>query len=129
MRIGASAAQLGGTDVERMLELLRAQPAYWRVLARTVLDAPQMLAEQRLPAASTVLGMIAGDAGTADADTRAAAAAAGSLALGWLVFGPHLTSVLGVRDTQAFDAAVAQSIRATMSKPRGARTSGAQRRK
>jgi AcrR family transcriptional regulator len=118
-RIGAEAAQLGKPDVEQLLELLRAHPAYWRVLARTVLDAPQTLAAQRLPAASTVLGMIAGDATAATDETRAAAAVAGSLALGWLVFGPHLTSVLDVRDDDAFEAAVARTIRAAM---RGSRS-------
>ena len=109
--IGAAAAHLTRTDVAGVLEVLREHPAYWRVLARTVLDAPEMLSQRRLPAAGIVLGMMTPGAETPP-DTRERAAVAGSLALGWLVFGMHLSSVLQVEDAGAFDKAVAEQVRA-----------------
>ena len=112
--IGTAAAALGGgesADVAAMLDVLREHPAYWRVLARTVLDAPEMLAQRRLPAAAIVLGRMTPDADS-PAQTRERAAVAGSLALGWLVFGAHLASVLQVDDVAGFDAAVAAQVRA-----------------
>ncbi|MDT4892904.1 MAG: TetR/AcrR family transcriptional regulator, repressor for neighboring sulfatase [Pseudonocardiales bacterium] len=109
--LGMAAAAVAEPDVAAMLELLRAHPAYWRVLARAVLDAPELLAEAKMPAAGMVLGIMSGGA-DADADTKIAAAVAGSLALGWLVFGPHLLAVLEVEDAAGFDKAVADAVRA-----------------
>ena len=45
-----------------------------------------------------------------DDEMRAKAAVAGSLVLGWIVFGQHLGSVLQLSDTQTFDAAVANEV-------------------
>ena len=112
-QIGAAAAAIGRPDVGEILAILRDNPGYWRTLARTILDAPQMLADQRMPAATAALGIVAPGENATD-ETRAAAAVAGSLALGWLVFGPHLATVLGVDDAQAFDQAVAKQITAAM---------------
>jgi AcrR family transcriptional regulator len=108
--IGAQAARLARSDVAGMLGVLRDHPAYWRVLARTILDAPEMLTGGPLPAAAMVLGRMTADA-EASGTTRERAAVAGSLALGWLVFGAHLASVLQIDDVEAFDAAVAAHVR------------------
>jgi AcrR family transcriptional regulator len=108
--VGTAAAAMVQPDIATLLAMLRDRPAYWRVLARTVLDAPELLVEGRLPAAGIALGMMAGGADADDA-TRLAAAVAGALTLGWLVFGPHLMAVLDVEDADAFDAAVAAAVR------------------
>ena len=108
--IGASAAALGGTDVAALLRLLREQPAYWNILARTILDAPEVLAGHPPPAASIVLAMVSAGR-EPDEHMRATAAVAGSLVLGWIVFGQHLGSVLQLADTEIFDAAVAAEVR------------------
>ena len=107
--IGASAAALGSTDVSALLRLLREQPAYWNILARTVLEAPEVLAGHPPPAASIVLAMLSRGREPDDA-MRAKAAVAGSLVLGWIVFGQHLGSVLQLSETQTFDAAVADEV-------------------
>jgi AcrR family transcriptional regulator len=111
-------------DAAAMLRLLKEHGAYWRVLARVVLDEPALLAGQ-LPAASAALAMIAGGE-SADDDTRVAAAVAAATTLGWLVFGPHLANVLKVEDVAAFDDEVAATVRRTIgrraaTRPRGAR--------
>jgi hypothetical protein len=76
-----------------------------------------MLAGEQLPAAAAVLAMVVGDEPVVP-DVRAAAAVAGSLALGWLVFGRHLATVLQVDDAASFEAAVAAEIGAAMARPR-----------
>jgi TetR/AcrR family transcriptional regulator, repressor for neighboring sulfatase len=107
--IGARAAELRGADPATMLRLLQEQPAYWRVLARITLDEPDVLAGEQLPAAAAGLAMLAGGS-DADEATRLAAAVAASAALGWLVFGPHLTRVLKLTDTDEFDRRVAAAV-------------------
>lgn len=107
--IGEQAAQLSRTDAAGLLALLRSHQAYWRVLARLVLDEPSVLAGLDLPAAGMVLDLITGRAG-ADEQARVAAAVAGSTALGWLVFGPHLAGVLGVSDPSRLEPAVADAV-------------------
>jgi AcrR family transcriptional regulator len=108
--IGQAAAALGGSDVAALLRLLREQPAYWNILARTILDAPEVLAGYPPPAASIVLAMVSAGR-EPDDEMRATAAVAGSLVLGWIVFGQHLGSVLNLSETQAFDDAVAAEVR------------------
>jgi AcrR family transcriptional regulator len=105
----ADAVALGTGDVAALLMLLREHPAFWRILARSVLDAPELLAAGQAPAAPLMLAMISGVREPGD-QARAAAAVAGSLALGWLVFGPHLSAVLEIKDTADFDAAVAKAV-------------------
>jgi len=123
--IGEAAAQLSRTDAAGLLSLLRSHQAYWRVLARLVLDEPSVLVGLELPAAGMVLDLITGGAG-ADEQARVAAAVAGSTALGWLVFGPHLAGVLGVTDPERLEPAVAdavtRAVRPTRSSPRGRST-------
>lgn len=121
--IGEAAAALDRNDVAGVLEVLRRHPAYWRVLARTVLDAPEMLSRRRLPAAALVLGRMAPDQEAPEDKASAArgrenAAVAGSLTLGWLVFGAHLASVLQVEDVEALDDAVATQVRAIIARTR-----------
>jgi AcrR family transcriptional regulator len=108
--LGARTADLSPTDSAGMLRLLHDHPAYWRVLARIILDEPSMLADLQLPAASVTLGLITGGR-AADDHIRAAAAVAASTALGWLVFGPHLAGVLGLTDLDEFDAQVGEAVR------------------
>jgi TetR/AcrR family transcriptional regulator, repressor for neighboring sulfatase len=107
------AGALARADATAMLALLQDHAAYWRVLARIVLDAPTMLADLQLPAAVATLGLITGGA-AADEDTRVGAAVAASTTLGWLVFGPHLATVLGLTDQAAFDARIGQAVRAAV---------------
>jgi AcrR family transcriptional regulator len=116
-QLGARAAALPRTDAAGMLRLLQEHGAYWRVLARIVLDEPAMLAGQELPAAAATLALITGGE-TADADTRVGAAVAASTALGWLVFGPHLAAVLRLTDVQAFDARVGETVRKAVARRR-----------
>jgi TetR/AcrR family transcriptional regulator, repressor for neighboring sulfatase len=123
--LAEQAATLARDDTAGMLQLLKEHGAYWRVLARVVLDDPSLLGAGQLPAAAATLAMIAGG-DTPDDDTRVAAAVAASTALGWLVFGPHLANVLNLRDTRTFDqevgAAVQRSVaRRGVSRRRGAR--------
>ena len=92
------------------LRLLQAHPEYWRILARAVLDDPQLLEPSPTSAAATVLTVISG-ANEPDEATRTAAAVAGSLVLGWIVFGDHLASVLDVSDRESLEAAVNASVR------------------
>jgi AcrR family transcriptional regulator len=105
----ADAVALGTGDVAALLILLREHPAFWRILARSVLDAPELLAAGPGPAAPLMLSMISGAREPGD-QTRAVAAVAGSLALGWLVFGPHLSSVLDIKEPAEFDSAVATAV-------------------
>ena len=119
-RIGAEAAALGRSGADAMLALLREHGAYWRLLARVVLDEPELLAAEQLPAAAAALAVITGGTEADDA-TRADAAAAAATALGWLVFGPHLARVLRVDDRGAVDARIAQAVRRTVSSRRGGR--------
>ena len=115
----AAATATGPRNAQHLLEVLREHPVYWRVLARTVLDAPQMFAGRRMPAATAMLGLLTGDAAAASDETRAGAAAAGALTLGWLVFGPHLAAVLGVQDEAAVDATVARTTARLVRSRRG----------
>jgi AcrR family transcriptional regulator len=122
-RIGAAAAALGRPDPNAMLHLLREHGAYWRLLARVVLDDPDLLAGEQLPAAAAVLAVITGG-NEADDTMRAGAAAAAATALGWLVFGPHLATVLEVRDRAAFDARVGEAVRHAIPAPVRSRRGG-----
>lgn len=103
------AAAISRQDVATALRQLQAQPAYWRIMARAVLDAPQVLEPGRTSAASAVLAMLGG-ADEVDDPTRTAAAAAGCLVLGWIVFGAHLSTVLAVADDELLEAAVADAV-------------------
>ena len=111
--LGARAAELATPDAARMLRLLQDFPAYWRVLARIVLDDPAMLADLPLPAAGVTLGLMTGG-GEADEEARVAAAVAGSTALGWLVFGPHLANILGLTDRGRLRRKVGDAVRAAV---------------
>jgi AcrR family transcriptional regulator len=122
-RIGAAAAALERADAGAMLALLREHGAYWRLLARVVLDEPELLAGEQLPAAAAALALITGG-NDADEAMRAGAAAAASAALGWLVFGPHLATVLNVRDRAAFDARVGEAVRHAIPVPVRSRRGG-----
>lgn len=115
--LAARAAALPRTDAAGMLRLLQDHAAYWRVLARIVLDAPTMLTDVELPAAAATLGLITGGA-AADEDTRVSAAVAASTTLGWLVFGPHLSTVLGLTDQAAFDAGISETVRRAVARRR-----------
>lgn len=114
--LGTAAAALANGTAADLLRLLQDHAAYWRVLARIVLDEPKMLADLELPAAAATLGLITGGA-AADEPTRVGAAVAASTALGWLVFGPHLAGVLGLTDHAAFDARVSATVRAAVGRP------------
>ena len=105
----ADAIAAGASDAATLLGVLREHPAFWRILARSVLDAPALLGSGSGAAAPTMLAMISGTRKPSD-ETRAAAAVAGSLALGWLVFGPHLSAVLEITDPTMFDAAIASAV-------------------
>ena len=62
-------------DAESMLALLTQHADYWRILARFVLDAPDLLTQ--LPAGAMVLARIGGEeraSGRSAADSRVAAA-------------------------------------------------------
>jgi AcrR family transcriptional regulator len=122
-RLGAAAAALESADAGAMLTLLREHGGYWRLLARIVLDDPGLLAGEQLPAAAAALAVITGGA-DADESTRAGAAAAAATALGWLVFGPHLAAVLGVRDREAFDARGGEAVRHAIPVPVRSRRGG-----
>ena len=102
------AAKGARTDAQSMLALLTQHADYWRILARFVLDTPELLSAD-LPAAAMVLTAIGGE--QPDQDSRVAAAVAGSLALGWAVFGAHLDEVLGHPDHQRVREAVAGTVR------------------
>lgn len=106
-QIGAAVRDAGG-GTAAILTQLRAHPEYWRILARAVLDEPQLLQVRPTSAAATVLDMLSGS-GDPDDATRVSAAVAGSLVLGWIVFGDHLSGVLGVAD-DALDAAVHDAV-------------------
>lgn len=122
-RIGAAAAALERADASAMLALLRDHGAYWRLLARIVLDDPELLAGEQLPAAAAALAVITGG-DEADDSMRAGAAAAAATALGWLVFGPHLATVLKVNDHDAFDARVGAAVRHVIPAPVRSRRGG-----
>lgn len=111
--LGTRAAALSGTDAAGLLRLLQDHAAYWRVLARIVLDEPTMLADLELPAAAATLGLITGG-GAADEPTRVGAAVAASTTLGWLVFGPHLSHVLGLTDQAAFESRIGAAVGAAV---------------
>lgn len=108
---GRAAADVG-IDADSMLRLLTQHADYWRILARFVLDAPDLLTD--LPAGSMVLAQIGGStpngARTAE-QARVAAAVAGALALGWAVFGAHLDEVLGHPEQQRVRELVARTVR------------------
>jgi AcrR family transcriptional regulator len=87
----AEAAMVSGRSVGAMLDLLEEHRAYFRALARAVLDSPALLRDLDLPAGEAFLHLV----GRPDESTRDAAAVAGALVLGWLVFGEHLATVLG----------------------------------
>jgi AcrR family transcriptional regulator len=109
---GRAAADLGA-DADSMLALLTENADYWRILARFVLDAPELLPD--LPAGAMVLARLGG-AGAED--VRVAAAVAGSLALGWAVFGAHLDGALGSPDQQRVRELVAATVRGLLARPR-----------
>jgi AcrR family transcriptional regulator len=120
---GRAAADIG-SGADSMLALLTENADYWRILARFVLDAPELLPD--LPAGAMVLARLGGgtssgraSSGTATEDVRVAAAVAGSLALGWAVFGAHLDGVLGSPDQQRVRELVAATVRGLLTRPRG----------
>ena len=102
--IAAAATERRGTA--DMLAMLEEHRAYFRALARAVLDAPQALAGAPMAAASTFLRLV----GEPGEQARDAAAAAGALALGWLVFGDHLAAALGADGADALRAPVVAAI-------------------
>lgn len=103
--IAAAAAELP-RDTAAMLTLLDEHRAYFRALARAVLDSPTVLDGADLPAASAFMKLV----GQPSARTRDAAATAGALALGWLVFGEHLARALGMDDPDGLRGPVAAAI-------------------
>lgn len=106
------AGELAGTEPTAMLALLERHADYWRILARFVLDAPELLADSRPPAGAMVLAMVGGDRPSERA--RVSAAVAGALALGWAVFGPHLDQVLGGPDPARVRTEVARTVQAVL---------------
>ncbi len=106
------AGTLTGTEPEEMIALLESHADYWRILARFVLDAPDLLADSRPTAAPTILAMVGGTRPNQQA--RVSATVAGALALGWAVFGPHLDQVLGGPDPTRVRAALARTVRAVL---------------
>ena len=117
--LARTAAALPRTDAAGLLRLLEEHGAYWRILARIVLDDPAVLGGGELPAATATLALVTGG-DAADHETRTAAATAASTALGWLVFGPHLATVLGVEDAELFRDRVGDSVRRTIGRGRSA---------
>lgn len=111
----AAAAARPGAEVADVVHALAEHPAYFRMLARTVLDEPDMLAE-RLPLASALMEML--DSVGESAARRRGAVTAGSLILGWLVFGPHLATALDEPDEAGIERAVAKAVRAIVERPR-----------
>lgn len=93
--IGDAARARPGLRVPDALRLLDEHSAYWRALARTVLDEPELLVSSGFPAARAFLGLLTD--GDPDTEHREAAAVTGALALGWLLFGPHLARALDLR--------------------------------
>jgi AcrR family transcriptional regulator len=106
-------------DAATLLALLDAHPAYFRALARAVLDSPESLQGVDLPAGAAFLDLV----GEPSDRTRGIAAAAGSLALGWIVFGEHLARVLGSSDVAALRADLAESVEAMVRRARRAPSS------
>jgi Transcriptional regulator len=106
--IAAAARGLPNRDAATALALLRRYPAYWRILARTVLDAPDLLPRGEFPAAQAFLDLLGG--GTT-ADRRTPAAVAGALVLGWMVFGEHLATAVGEPDQARLTEAVTEAVR------------------
>jgi AcrR family transcriptional regulator len=103
-----------------MLGLLEEHRGYFRALARAVLDSPTALAGTAMPAATAFLRLV----GEPDERTRGAAAAAGALALGWLVFGEHLAAGLGAGSPDTLRAPVVAAIE-SLTRPRaGSRRPG-----
>jgi len=100
----ARAASDGGRDTAGLLALLDEHPAYWRILARTVLDSPDLLDGVDMPAADAFVHLVGGARRGASARTNAAMA--GALVLGWIVFGEHLSRVVDV-DVDGADLAAA----------------------
>ena len=105
--IAAAARALPSRDAAAALELLARYPAYWRILARAVLDAPDLLPHDDFPAARAFLDLLGDDGKTA----RQAAAVAGALALGWITFGDHLAAALGEPDAARLHATVTDAVR------------------
>lgn len=107
-----SAVAPGGVvadDLPALLQQLRAHTAYWQIMARAVLDAPHVLQPGPTSAASSLLAALGGPS-EPDDSTRVAAAVAGSLVLGWIVFGTHLSTVLDVPGADALDDAIADTL-------------------
>lgn len=121
--IGEAAATLPELGVPAALRLLDQYPYYWRALARTVLDTPDLFgrpdapgesgepAEPHgpghpgelgeptgFPAAAMFLDLLAG--GEPAEGHREAAAVTGALVLGWLLFGDHLARAVGLPDAE-----------------------------
>lgn len=105
-RVIAEAAAAAPRSVAAMLDLLEEHRAYFRALARAVLDAPGDLAGTPLPAGEAFLQLVSAP-GERDSAT---AATAGALALGWLVFGDHLARVLGPDGPDALRPGVVAAI-------------------
>jgi len=101
-------------DAAHLMAMIEAHPAYFRALARAVLDSPAALSGLELPAGAAFLQLV----GAPNERTRGAAAAAGSMALGWIVFGQHLARVLGSEDEELLHAAVIESVEAIVRRSR-----------
>lgn len=86
--------QDGSGDPAELLDLLSGQPAYWRTLAQTVLEAPDAAAPGT--AATTAPFRRLWESGTEHDPERAAASAlAGATTLGWLIFGAFMCEATG----------------------------------
>ena len=92
--IAQAAAERPRDDLTGLLALLDEPPAYWRLLARTVLDSPALLDGVDMPAADAFVELIGGPRRSSSA--RTSAALSGALVLGWIVFGGHLSRVVDV---------------------------------
>ena len=107
--IARAAAERPRDDLPGLLALLDEHPAYWRLLARIVLDSPSLLDGADMPAANAFVELVGGARRGGPARTRAALS--GALVLGWIVFGGHLSRVVEAEvDAADLAAAVARLV-------------------
>jgi AcrR family transcriptional regulator len=92
------AAGADGRVVAALLDVLASRPTYWRALARTVLDHPDVAVAGTRSTTDLFSGLWRERAGGS-----APSAAAGAAVLGWLVFGDFMAEVTGagVEDVRA----------------------------
>lgn len=112
--IASRASGLSVHDSAEALRMLAEYPVYWRALARILLDSPELF-DTAAPSTDAFLNLISG--GEPTADDRVSAVVAGSLALGWLVFGTQLAEAVGSGAESAveIDTAVADTVRRVVS--------------